>query len=155
MSAFDPLRTLGGRWLTARRASTRARDVFRASRIKSASALCWAVAFGLLLAMRLLTPQGFMPAWHGNQAQLILCDELGTHVGASIHHWHGEKDAPKHRQTCPYAAASAQLFLDPPATTIALQFAASSTVTPVHAFTGEPLKQPIRRPPSRAPPALA
>jgi hypothetical protein len=129
--------------------------VFRALRMRSALTRCWAVALALLLAMRLLTPQGFMPAWHGNQPRLILCDELGAQVGANTHHGHGEKDAPKHRQTCPYAAASAQSFLDPPATTIALPFAASSTVTPVHAFTGEPLKQPIRRPPSRAPPALA
>ena len=116
---------------------------------------CLAVAFGLLLAMRLLTPTGFMPTWSGNQLQIVICDDGGRQVGAASHHEHGKKDEPKLRHSCPYAAASAESFLWPPTPGVDHPRKIAS-IGPTGAVLADlPAKRKIERPPSRAPPVPA
>lgn len=117
--------------------------------------LFWAAAFALLLAMRLLTPTGFMPAWSGNSLQIVPCDEASVQVAAAMHHGgHAQHDKAKHRQLCPYGAASAQAFASPPAIT-GEQPPALASIAPAGTVSGRlALVRKIERPPCRAPPAL-
>ena len=109
--------------------------------------------FALLLSMRLLTPHGFMPAWDSGRFQISICDDAGVQIGkASHHHGHHKKDSPKHRQPCPFAAASAQSFVDSaPAPIVAPLEPASLSHAVPPALTLPPARK-IERPPSRAPP---
>lgn len=121
----------------------------------SANRTCWAVALGLLLAMRLLTPVGFMPAWSGGQLQIVVCDDSGTQVGAASHHEHGKKDEKKLRHSCPYAAASAESFLWSPTPSVDRPQDVAA-IAPISAALADlPAKRKIERPPSRAPPVPA
>jgi hypothetical protein len=67
----------------------------------------WAALFALLLALRLLSPAGFMPEFRAGAVTIIACPDADlvsiAHHGAAAHH-HGKK-AP--HQPCPYASASA------------------------------------------------
>jgi hypothetical protein len=59
----------------------------------------------LLLALRLLSPAGFMPAFDHGAVVIVACPDSavdGVPVGA-MHHHHGKV---KDHQPCPYAAAS-------------------------------------------------
>jgi len=111
--------------------------------------------FALLMSMRMLTPNGFMPAWESGQFQVSPCDDAGARIGKAAHHGEHKKDAPKHRQPCPFAAASAQSFVTSTPAAIVEPFA---PVILSHALPRPVAHSPIRkaeRPPSRAPPALS
>jgi hypothetical protein len=114
----------------------------------------WSALFALLLSMRLMTPHGFMPAWEAGRFQIGICDDAGAQIGKASRHDHHKKDGPKHRQPCPFAAASAQSFVDAaPAAIIEPPEAiglSHSTPRPVALL---PIRK-IERPPSRAPPDL-
>ncbi|HET6943141.1 MAG TPA: DUF2946 family protein [Sphingomicrobium sp.] len=117
---------------------------------------CWALAFAVLVAMRLLTPTGFMPAWGDSQVRIILCDDSGTKIGAATHHGHqGKSDGSKHRQSCPYAAASATPFLTLPTIGVTPPLAAASDLLASTQAARLEVERKIERPPSRAPPVLA
>lgn len=121
---------------------------------------CWAVVLALLLAMRLLTSAGFMPAWSAGQLSLVACDDAGAQVLArSAHREHapedGTKDGRKQGQTCPYAIASAQAWVDAdPTVVVTTAFAA-----PILQLAAEPVALPsgqwASRPPSTGPPVQA
>ena len=145
-----------GRKLTDAREASKARAVVRRAALTSTRRACWAVAFALLVAMRLLTPAGFMPAWGDSQVRIILCDDSGTQIDAATHHAHqGKSEGSKHHQSCPYAAASATPFLTLPAIAVAppLEIASdlSASTQPARLQVG----RKVERPPSRAPPVLA
>jgi len=116
--------------------------------------ICWAVAFALLIAMRLLTPAGFMPEWSGSQPRIILCDDADWQVAAPAHH-HGKTGKAKHRQSCPYAAASAIPFLNAPVVQIAVLFGPESLGPTGATALDVILQRKVERPPSRGPPVLA
>ena len=67
----------------------------------------WATAtlFALLLAVRLLSPAGFMPTFDHGSIAIVLCPD-GEPAAAAMthHHHHGD---PKLQQRCPYAAGAA------------------------------------------------
>lgn len=64
----------------------------------------WAAVFALLLALRLLAPAGFMPAFDHGGVAIVLCPDSAPDVTPmSAHHNDHSK---KLHQTCPYASAS-------------------------------------------------
>lgn len=107
----------------------------------------------LLLSLRLMTPQGFMPTWDAGQFRISPCDDAGLQIGRTDHHGSHGKDAPKHRQPCPFAAISGQSFItSAPAAIFEPLEPAASVLTPLRpvalSFVGR-----VLRPPTRAPPA--
>lgn len=73
--------------------------------------LC-ACLIGLALALRLLSPAGFMPAFEHGSVAIVACPDGG---GASPAPHHHDGHADKSHQPCPYAAASAAGSLAPDA----------------------------------------
>jgi hypothetical protein len=63
----------------------------------------WAALLALVLALRLLTPAGFMPAFEHGSVAIVVCPDADP-APAPMHH-HG--DHKNLHQSCPYAAASA------------------------------------------------
>ncbi len=154
--ARRPFNANRGRKLTDTREAFKARAVVRRAALTSTLRACWALAFALLVAMRLLTPAGFMPAWSDSKVRIILCDDSGTQIDAATHHAHqGKSDGSKHRQSCPYAAASATPFLAPPAIAVAPQLEITSDLAASTKPARLQFERKIERPPSRAPPVLA
>src|SRR5689334_2350602 len=75
--------------------------------VRKASVLIRAVigaALALLIAVRLLSPAGFMPSFEQGSVTIVACPDFDL-PSAMGHHHHGTKG--KAHQTCPYAAASA------------------------------------------------
>lgn len=106
--------------------------------------------------MRLLTPAGFMPSFGEGQVRIVLCDDAGTRIAAPVHQGHhGKSDSPKHRQSCPYAAAAANPFLTSPDIALAHPLGPSSDLSESVLPVQTPVQRKIERPPSRAPPVLA
>ena len=64
----------------------------------------WAMMLGLLLALRLLSPAGFMPAFANGQVTIVVCPDAFAAPIAARHH-HGETGQSLH-QHCPYASAA-------------------------------------------------
>lgn len=64
----------------------------------------FAALFGLLLAIRLLAPAGFMPSFEHGAVTVVSCPDAGGSEPATAHH-HGHSRTL--HQPCPYAAASA------------------------------------------------
>jgi hypothetical protein len=97
-----------------------------------------------------------MPALGGSQLRIILCDDSGTQVGVATHHaHHGKSDGSKHRQSCPYAAASATPFLTLPANAVEHPLATSSNLSANPEPARLQVERKVERPPPRAPPFLA
>jgi hypothetical protein len=72
----------------------------------------WAALLLLVLALRLLTPAGFMPAFDQGAVTIVPCPDADGAIAFGTLHHHGHK-SPKHvHQQCPYAAASAPGLLD-------------------------------------------
>ena len=61
----------------------------------------WALALALVLALRLVTPAGFMPAVEHGRLAIVVCDDGAA---APAHHHHGK--TAKHREPCPYTSLS-------------------------------------------------
>jgi hypothetical protein len=153
--ARRPFNANRGRKLTDTREAFKARAVVRRAALTSTLRACWALAFALLVAMRLLTPAGFMPAWSDSKVRIILCDDSGTQIDAATHHAHqGKSDGSKHHQSCPYAAASAIPFLSP-AIAVAPPLEIASDLSASIQPARFQVERRIERPPSRAPPVLA
>ena len=65
----------------------------------------WATIFALLLAVRLLAPAGFMPAFDHGSVTIIACPDADPAVPAMHHHHHPLGHSVLHHP-CPYASAS-------------------------------------------------
>ena len=66
--------------------------------------IIWLLSFALLLAVRLLTPAGFMPDFSGDAFAVVACpDADGADMPMQTHGSHGKQKA---HQPCPYASAS-------------------------------------------------
>jgi hypothetical protein len=59
---------------------------------------------GLLLALRLLSPAGFMPAFANGQVTIVVCPDVFA-APIAAHHHHRETGQSLH-QHCPYASAA-------------------------------------------------
>lgn len=72
---------------------------------------------GLLMAVRLLSPVGFMPSWDADRFAITLCGDLVAPAGNA--HGAGQHDDQQQDQTvpqpCPYAAAASLGLLGPEA----------------------------------------
>lgn len=65
----------------------------------------WAALLAFALALRLLTPAGFMPAFDHGAVSIVACPDWdgGTPASPTHHHHGGSKTT---HQPCPFAAAS-------------------------------------------------
>ena len=65
----------------------------------------WALALALILALRLLAPAGFMPAFDHGAVTIVVCPDAEPIAPAMAGHHHHDHSK-KFHQACPYAAAS-------------------------------------------------
>jgi len=76
--------------------------------IKAASSSArafWTGVFALVLALRLMTPAGFMPSW-ANGPLITPCTELASELPDPANGHHGDKEkTPKAHSLCPFALA--------------------------------------------------
>jgi hypothetical protein len=112
-----------------------------------------AVLLGVLLALRLLSPPGFMPAFDQGSVTIVACPDADGTPSASAHHHHNG-DPRKLQQHCPYAAAGS------PAARIILALLIGAIVAGSALPGGRPFqflefRERHRRPPPRGPPLPA
>jgi hypothetical protein len=79
---------------------------------KMAGRQLWFATAFLLLALRLLSPTGFMPQWRADGFRIELCH--GIAAAPAHHHGQPAKQQKKAHETCPYAAAAAGGFVVTP-----------------------------------------
>src|SRR3954452_9645875 len=117
----------------------------------------WAAMLALALALRLMTPTGFMPSFDHGQVQVVPCDGIAAsppmkmaHGGHHDGHQHGKAG----HQICPYAAGAspALLPLDAFAGIEPPFISATAVVAFAAAFV---LRSWQERPPSTGPPTAA
>jgi hypothetical protein len=112
----------------------------------------WAVLLALLLALRLLFPAGFMPAFDHGEVMIVACPDAGPTASPTAHHHHYHHgDRKKAHSPCPYAAAPALGFAGDdvilPAAVLAIGLAlllgrASTFVEKARRFRLPPLRGP-------------
>ncbi len=122
---------------------------------KSGTGISWAfaLAFALILAVRLLTPAGFMPAFEHGSVTIVACPDGDGGAVPSSHH-HGRPK--KLHQPCPYASASSLAGLGPDFTPLLI----GVLVVGLALLLGRPFQflersRARERPPLRAPPLPA
>jgi hypothetical protein len=119
------------------------------NRISTIRRLAAAVLFALLLAMRLLSPAGFMPAFDQSGISIVVCPD-GDPAPPMMHHHHHDGHG-KLQQHCPYAAGSA------PATAVDVALVLAAMLVLAALVAGRPFAS-LRyhglrdRPPLRGPP---
>ena len=108
----------------------------------------------LLLALRLLSPVGFMPQFEHGSVTIIACPDFDPPPAPMAMPGHHHHDPNKHFKACPYAAAagaatSAELAILAALVLVAAAFllGRSSSFLDRH--------RTRERPPSRAPPVVA
>lgn len=128
----------------------------RVDGIRATSALTrslFAALLGVLLALRLLTPAGFMPAFEHGSLTIVACPDYDPAPApmARHHHDHGSK---KFQQHCPYAAGNAAAT--PPELTIfAAVLLAGTALLLGRTFRFLERHRAFERPPLRGPPLPA
>ena len=112
-----------------------------------------ACALALMLALRLLTPAGFMPAFDRGAVTIVICPDADPPATTMAGHHH---DAPKKlHQPCPYASAAALggLVGDQPLLTAMLAIGLALLLGRTFSFLGS--EREHERPPLRGPPIPA
>lgn len=64
----------------------------------------WTTLLAFVLALRLLTPAGFMPAFDHGTVSIVACPDWDSGAPARTHHHHGGSKTM--HEPCPFAAAS-------------------------------------------------
>jgi hypothetical protein len=79
--------------------------MFRLGSAATRERAIWTTLLAFALALRLLTPAGFMPAFNHGAVSIVACPDWdhGTPATPTHHHHGGSKTL---HQPCPYAAAS-------------------------------------------------
>ena len=90
--------------LTGRAAAARGPSVFGLRTARPDIRSMWALALAILLALRLLTPAGFMPAFAHGTVTIVACPDAEPPAPRMAGHHH--QHPTKLHQSCPYAAAS-------------------------------------------------
>ena len=107
----------------------------------------------LLLALRLLAPAGFMPAFDHGAVTIVACpDADGAAPAGPMHHHQGKL---KHEQPCPYAAASTVGTLGADFTALLDVLVFATALLLGRSFLFLELNRQRQRPPTRAPPIPA
>jgi len=118
----------------------------------------WGAMLALVLALRLLTPTGFMPSFDRGRITVVPCDGIvATPPPMTMAH-HGDHDGHQHgkagHQTCPYAAGASPGLL--PLDLFAGLDQPPISATAVAAFAAAfVLRSRQDRPPSTGPPVAA
>jgi hypothetical protein len=60
----------------------------------------------MMLALRLLTPAGFMPAFNHGAVAIVVCPDADPAPAMAAHHHHGNGQHQTLHQPCPYASVS-------------------------------------------------
>ena len=110
------------------------------------------VILALLLAVRCLSPAGFMPAFDRGAVSIVACPDYDPAPAPMAHH--GQHGGKHERQPCPYAAGTpvgtaADAFL----LAVPMTFAATPSLG--RSFGLPVLRSSHERPPLRGPPATA
>jgi len=118
----------------------------------------WAAMLALVLALRLMTPAGFMPSFDHGQVTVVPCDGIVAAPPPMKMAHHGHHEGHQHgtagHQTCPYAAGAAPALL--PLDSFAGIEPPLISATAVMAFAAAfVLRSRQERPPSTGPPATA
>jgi hypothetical protein len=111
--------------------------------------ICGAL-FALLLALRLLSPAGFMPAFGGHgSVTIVICPDYDPPAAPVAHHHHG--GSKKLQQHCPYAAgAGAATAVELPELAALMLLAATLLLGRTYRFLER--HRAHERPPLRGPP---
>lgn len=75
----------------------------RTRRLAAGQRAAMAMLMALAFALRLLTPDGFMPAFAHGAVTIVACPDASAMAPMAGHHHHDGKIRP---QPCPYAAAA-------------------------------------------------
>lgn len=80
-------------------------SMFRMRTAPAQAQAIWLAVFALLLAFRLLSPAGFMPAFDHGAVTIIACPDAVPQVmtGHAMQHHHGKVND---HQPCPYASGA-------------------------------------------------
>lgn len=112
-----------------------------------------AALLALLLALRLLSPAGFMPAFDHGTVTIIACPDYEP-VPAPMAHHHGKHGAKHDHPPCPYAAgAAAGTVQDRIPLVVALLFA--DALPSWGTQESSEARRSHERPPLRGPPVTA
>ena len=114
----------------------------------------WAAMLALVLALRLLTPTGFMPSFEQGRIAVVPCDGIVAAPPMKMAHHDGHQHGKSGHQPCPYAAGAspASLPLDSLAGIEPPLIAATAVAAFAAVFV---LRSRQDRPPSTGPPAAA
>lgn len=114
----------------------------------SVRSLCGMV-LALLLALRLLTPAGFMPAFDHGSVAIVACPDSGSAAAPAAHH---DRNSKQLHQLCPYAAASAAADLAGGPAIVAGVLLPAAVPLPARPALIAAQRRVHPRPPSQAPP---
>jgi hypothetical protein len=115
----------------------------------------WAAILALLLAVRLLAPAGFMPAFDHGSVMIIACPDGDFSAASVMHHHHHPADHVPLHHPCPYASAAGLGAFGPDWTPVllAIVFAAALRIGRAWLLSGRQRDQ--LRPPAIGPPISA
>ncbi|WP_152569583.1 MULTISPECIES: hypothetical protein [Sphingomonas] len=108
----------------------------------------------LLLALRLLSPVGFMPSFEHASLAIVLCDD-GSGTTASPHQMHHGGGKKADHPPCPYAAAASVASLDHDLGQFLAVVIVAAIVLMGRSFEWIERRDVGKRPPTRAPPIPA
>jgi hypothetical protein len=121
------------------------------SRTRSGSARgIFALLLALGLAIRLLSPAGFMPAFDRGAVTIVICPDAGEGLAPKAsHHHHGPN---KIHPPCPFAAGSSAALLTPEAPLLGALAIFGPALLPLRPLSFVEPRRAFERPPPRGPP---
>jgi hypothetical protein len=112
----------------------------------------WALVLAIVLAMRLVTPAGFMPVVAHGQIAIVICDDG---AGPPVHHHHGSVPGGHQHQPCPYSSMSSSGATSVPFAPILAVLGVLAALIPWIAAASLQMRRNYERPPLRGPPISA
>ena len=110
------------------------------------------LSLALLIAVRLLSPAGFMPSFENGAVTIVACPDFDPPSPMAHHHHHGK--TAKH-QSCPYASPSSLGASEDWGFTFAAMLLVGAALLLGRAFDYVEADRRYRRPPLRGPPIPA
>lgn len=112
--------------------------------------LFWTVVLAFTIGLRLLSPEGFMPAFDRGAVVIAACPDVGLEItkGSATHH----HDSKTKQQPCPYASASPSGALAAGASFLFASAAISLPLLLGRTFAFLERHRAGERPPTRGPP---